>query len=141
MDDLPDLLNLADELGVGQVVSGCLVKKGRAGNDTDLKLPRPDQYDALLTRYHHDQAFREQYHRLANFSAIEWVNGKAYALGNQCQCMCMPYVTATGDLYPCNMLPVKRWRIADIFNRPFGEVIDEAVDALARPSGCLSKAP
>ena len=28
MDDLPDLLNLADELGVGQVVSGCLVKKG-----------------------------------------------------------------------------------------------------------------
>ena len=39
--------------------------------------------------------------------------------------MCMPYVTATGDLYPCNMLPVKRWRIADIFNRPFGEVIDE----------------
>ena len=125
MDDLPDLLNLADELGVGQVVSGCLVKKGRAGNDTDLKLPRLDQYDALLTRYHHDQAFREQYHRLANFSAIEWFNGKAYPLGNQCQCMCMPYVTATGDLYPCNMLPVKRWRIADIFNRPFGEVIDE----------------
>jgi radical SAM protein with 4Fe4S-binding SPASM domain len=124
MDSLPDLLNLADELGVGQVVSGCLVKKGRAGNDTDLKLPRPDQYQSLLTRYHEDQAFQQQYHRLANFSAIEWFNGRAFPIDNQCQCMRMPYVTAAGDLYPCNMLPEVRWRIADVFNRPFAEVID-----------------
>ena len=124
MDDLPDLLNLADELGVGQIVSGCLVKKGRAESDTDLQYPRPDQYESLLTRYHHDRGFREQYHRLANFSAIEWFNGRAFPIDNQCQCMRMPYVTAAGDLYPCNMLPVERWCIADIFNRPFAEIID-----------------
>ena len=124
VDDLPDLLNLANELGVGQVVSGCLVKKGRAGSDTGLKLPRPDQYESLLTRYHQDQAFQQQYHRLANFSAIEWFNGRAFPIDNQCQCMRMPYVTATGDLYPCNMLPEDRWRIANVFKRPFTEIID-----------------
>ena len=129
IDDLPDLLALAEQLEVGQVLSGCLVKEGRARHDFDTQLPRAEQYEALLTRYHHDGKFRERYDRIGKFSAIEWLKGRDYPLDNQCQCMRMPFVTAAGDLYPCNMLPVERWRIAGIFDRPFAQVI---ADLLAR---------
>lgn len=128
IEDLPDLLALVKQLGVGQLVSGSLVKKGRAQGHPDVLLPRPDQYRALLDRYHRDGRFRDLYDRLGNVAAIEWFKGKAYSLDDACQCMRMPYVSATGFLYPCKMLPLERWRIDKVFDRPFDEVISEMLE-------------
>jgi radical SAM protein with 4Fe4S-binding SPASM domain len=128
IEDLPELLALAESLGVGRLVSGCLVKKGRAGYNSDLILPRPDQYTALLDLYHSDCSFRERYDRLGNFAAIEWFKGKSYPRDNNCQCMVTPYIIPSGQLYPCNMLPLERWCIGGLFRRPFNQVIEEILD-------------
>jgi radical SAM protein with 4Fe4S-binding SPASM domain len=127
IEALPDLLELVDSLGLGQLVSGCLVTKGRARENPDLMLPKPDQYSALLDLYHRDTNFRERYDRLGNFAAIEWLKGKDYPLDNSCKCMATPIVTASGELYPCHMLPLECWRISGVFTRPFGDVIDQAL--------------
>lgn len=128
IEALPDLLALVDQSGMGHLVSGCLVDKGRAAQNPDLMLPEPDQYRALLNLYQNDAAFRERYDRLGNFSAIEWFKGKKYPLDHTCRCMATPIVTASGELYPCHMLPLERWRIEGVFSRPFGDVIAEAIN-------------
>ena len=125
IQDLPDLLDLLEKLGVGKLVSGCIVKRGRARKTPDLLPPRPDQYIALLNRYKYDSDFHSRYERMGNFAAIEWHKGKDYPRDDTCQCMQTPYVTATGNLYPCKMLPIERWRIDGIFDRPFDEVTTE----------------
>ncbi|MFC1862812.1 radical SAM/SPASM domain-containing protein [Thermodesulfobacteriota bacterium] len=128
IEDLPDLLALVESLGVGQLVSGCLVIGGRALHHSDLTLPRPDQYVTLLDLYHQDTRFKDRYDRLGNFAAIEWFKGKAYPLDNDCRCMRTPYITPSGTLYPCSMLPLERWRIDGLFKRPFSDVIAELLD-------------
>jgi radical SAM protein with 4Fe4S-binding SPASM domain len=125
IDEFPELLALVEELGLKRLIAGSLVAKGRAGQYPDLKLPRPDQYAALLDRYHHDAGFRERYHRIGNAAAIEWFNNRCHPAGDACRCMRSPYVTAAGDLYPCTMLPLARWCIGDVFRRSFADVIAE----------------
>lgn len=125
IDEFPELLALVEDLGLNRLIAGSLVTKGRAGQYADLKLPRPDQYAVLLDRYHHDTDFRERYHRIGTIAAIEWFNGRNYPADETCRCMHSPYVTAAGDLYPCTMLPLGRWRIGDVFRRPFADVLDE----------------
>lgn len=128
IEDLPELLALAESLGVGRLVSGCLVKKGLARNNSDLVLPRPDQYTALLDLYYSDNSFQERYDLLGNFAAIEWFKGKAYPRDNNCQCMLTPYITPSGQLYPCNMLPLERWCIEGLFKRQFSQVMAELLE-------------
>jgi radical SAM protein with 4Fe4S-binding SPASM domain len=125
IDDIPELLSITESLGVERLVSGCLVTRGNAQNHSDLALPRPEQYTALLHLYHNDAKFRDLYDRMGNFAAIEWFKGKVYPLDDACRCMRTPYITPLGGLYPCNMLLVDRWRIDGVFERPFDEVIDE----------------
>ena len=125
IDEFPELLVLVETLGLTRLIAGSLVTKGRAGHYPDLKLPRPDQYAALLDRYHRDAVFREHYHRIGNIAAIEWFNGRHYPADDTCRCMRSPYVTTVGDLYPCTMLPHARWRIGDVFRRSFTDIIEE----------------
>lgn len=127
ISDLPDLLALVDDLGLGGVISGSLVTKGRAAEFSHDMLPNPDQYVALLNRYHTDAHFRDRYDRLGRFAAIEWYKGRSYPSDRSCRCMQSPYLTASGELFPCTMLPIPRWGIKDALRYSLDALVNEMV--------------
>ena len=126
-EELPRLLKHLDDLGVGRLVSGTLVQAGRVGRTQDLQLPTPDQYRALLSLYHRDEAFRNRYHKMANIACLEWWFGKADSASETCKCFEMPYVTAGGLLYPCIMLPADHLAVQNAHEEPFEALLEKAV--------------
>ena len=141
--ELPHLLELLEELGVGRLVTGTLVQAGRAARNHALELPTPDQYRALLTCYHRDAAFKKRYHKMANIACLEWWLGKADSVSENCKCFETPYVTADGALYPCLMLPVEHLAVRNAHEGPSEELLIKAVSRwaglpdlhLRRPAG------
>lgn len=125
--ELPRLLELLDALGIGRFVSGTLVKGGRAAGTSQLAPPTPSQYRELLSRYYFDAKFREQYKKLGNIAALEWLEGRSTPSSQGCVCIETPYVNADGQMYPCVMLPVDKFAAKDVFHRPLEEVIIQAV--------------
>jgi len=131
-EELPRLLKLLDELGIGSLVTGTLVQAGRAARADGLSLPTPTQYRELLGRYHDDAAFRETYDRIGNIAAIEWFKGRTIPSIRNCICIETPYITAEGKLYPCIMLPVDKFAVLDVHNRPLEEALLKALPLWAR---------
>lgn len=82
--DIPDLLRLADNMGICQFVTGTLVCGGRATQSTDLLPPTPEQYEKLLSHYQNDKVFRDRYHRIGNIAALEWDLINDHAAGTCC---------------------------------------------------------
>ena len=128
-NSLADLIELLDELGVGRLVSGTLVRAGRAVHGPEL--PTPDQYRSLLRRYHRDETFRKRYHKMANIACLEWWLGKAHSLSETCGCLEMPYVKADGALYPCLMLPADHLAVRNAHEDPLEELLMKAVSRWA----------
>ena len=126
-DDLPHLLKRLDDLGVGRLVSGTLVQAGRAARSHALQLPTPDQYRALLSLYHQEEAFRKRYQRMANIACLEWWFGKAGSASEDCACFELPYVTAGGLLYPCMMLPADHLAVHNAHEAPLVKLLTKAV--------------
>lgn len=131
-EELPDLLGLADRMGIGQFVSGTLVRGGRAMQSLGLLPPTPEQYDQLLARYRRDNAFREQYRRIGNIAALEWRRETADSVGTCCDFIETPYVTAEGRLYPCVMLHADDYAATDVYARPLTTAIAEKIEAWSR---------
>jgi radical SAM protein with 4Fe4S-binding SPASM domain len=125
--ELPRLLELLADLGVGRLVTGTLVQAGRAAGNPALELPTSDQYGALLAHYHRDRAFRKRYHKMANIACLEWWFGKAASLSENCECFEMPYVTADGVLYPCLMLPADHLAVHNAHEAPFEALLEKAL--------------
>lgn len=132
-EDIPDLLKIADEMGVGQFITGTLVLGGRAAYSSDIGLPEPHQYENLLERYQLDQTFKDQYRRIGNIAALEWYLDTADTTATTC-CTFIetPYVTANGHLYPCTMLQADDYSATDVFDRPLNAVILEKIDTWSR---------
>jgi len=126
-EDLPLLLTCLDAMGISRLVSGTLVKAGRAKETADLALPRPSQYRELLKRFHDDPEFRERYRRMGNIACLEWFRGRSRPSADTCICMETPYITSDGGMYPCLMLPVERYQVRGVYDRPFEEVLMEGV--------------
>lgn len=129
--DIPNLMKFLDELGVGGFVSGTLVEGGRARSSKHLLSPTPSQYKTLLNLYHSDLQFRLLYKKMGNIAALEWYEGKSYPGGKPCSCIEKPYINSDGEMYPCIMLPVKKFSIRNVFTRPLKEVILEGIPVWA----------
>ncbi|MBI5069928.1 MAG: radical SAM protein [Deltaproteobacteria bacterium] len=99
--ELPQLLDLADGLGLQGVRSSTLLRGGRAAGGGQVEPPAPEQVQALLARYHGDGAFRALYDELGRAPAIEWWKGRGHRGGEGCLPGERPYLAADGTLYPC----------------------------------------
>jgi radical SAM protein with 4Fe4S-binding SPASM domain len=125
--DIPLLLQLLDELGIGRLVSGTLVMGGRAAHTDHIAPPTPAQYRELITLYHTDPQFTSRYKKMGNIAAIEWFTGKSYPSAEACSCIETPYITADGKMYPCLMLPVDKWAVMDVFHHPLDDVLFQGI--------------
>lgn len=129
--ELPDLLELADGLGVGSLISGTVFSGGRAARAAGqvAALPTPAQYRDLLNRYNTDADFRHRYERIGNIAALEWYKGKSDPVGNVCTCIENPFVTADGRMFPCALLQAEEYSIKGLHK---GLPEDVIVKGLAR---------
>ncbi len=126
MDDVPELLELVDRLGLRGMVGGTLVRAGSAGRNA-LQPPTPAQYRALLSLYHSSASFRELYERSGTCSAIEWWKGRSGARGDPCTLFEHPYVSAEGNLYPCKLCHADELAVARAFETPLEDALREAI--------------
>lgn len=127
-DQLPRLLALLDAMGIGRLVSGTLVRSGRAADGSGLELPTAEQYRNLIRQYHDDAQFRNHYEKMGNIACLEWLAGRmAPAAAECCNCMQTPYLTAEGKLYPCVLMPLEKYAVKGAWLRSFESVLKEAV--------------
>jgi radical SAM protein with 4Fe4S-binding SPASM domain len=131
-NELPDLLALTEKMGIGQFVSGTLVRGGRAMQSLGLLPPTTEQYERLLARYRRDPALRERYRRIGNIAALEWRRETAESAGVCCDFIETPYVTAEGRLYPCVMLHADDYAAEDVYVRPLTTAMAEKISAWSR---------
>jgi radical SAM protein with 4Fe4S-binding SPASM domain len=128
--ELPDLLKFIHEMGIARLISGTLIKGGRAAVSAQLRLPTPDQYRELIRRYHTDANFRTLYDQQANISAIEWFKNRTEpAMEGCCSCLKTMFLDARGLLYPCTMLLLEKFASSSIYSRPMQTVIKEALSS------------
>ncbi len=102
-DQIPKILELANDLGVGQFTAGTLVKGGRAKNTDWIELPDRYQIRSLIELYESDPKFRAFYEKMGNISAIEWYKGRNIPSDHVCNCISTPFINAAGKMYPCVM--------------------------------------
>jgi radical SAM protein with 4Fe4S-binding SPASM domain len=110
-DDLPALLEMVDRLGIAGVISGTLLKGGRAARNDRVAPPDPSQYRDLILRYERDDRFRELYHQYGNIAAVEWHRGMSTPHTKVCTCIETPFIDADGWIYPCVMLPAEKYAV------------------------------
>lgn len=125
LHELPDLLLLADQLGVGSVSSGSLVVCGRASADETIVPPDPEQYPELLERYANDSRFRKAYEKLGSVAALEWCSSSVSQPG--CTFVKAPYLTATGVLYPCLLCHADDYSVAGVFEKGLASALIEGM--------------
>ena len=102
-DEIPEMLSLTDTLGVGQFTAGTLVKGSRAKNTGWIELPDTSQVRKLIELYESDTEFKALYDKLGKVSAIEWYKGKDVPSDHVCNCISMPFINASGKMFPCVM--------------------------------------
>jgi len=161
--EIPELLALADEMCIGSVVTGAMVKCGRASESALLAPPEVKQYLDLLERYDRDARFRELYRKIGTVAALEWRAGDAVRQGS-CTFVENPYLTPSGRLYPCLLCHCDEFSVSGVFekgltaalaegtplwssllriSRSRSDVIEECRDCLGKQScagGCMGRA-
>ncbi len=125
--EIPQLLEILDDLGIKHLTSGTLVLAGRAAQDPELALPTPSQIQELLERFHEDKAFKKRYERMGNIACIEWFKGKATPSAQHCACIETPYIAANGTMYPCEMLPMEKFAVRNVYENPAENIFFKAV--------------
>ena len=130
--EIPKLLEMVDAMGIGQFITGTLVCGGRAVESHTLSPPTAHQYNALLSQYERDEAFRERYHRIGNIAALEWGRADADNGGSCCTLIETPYITANGRLYPCIMLHADSYAATDVYTLPLAKTIAANIGAWSR---------
>ncbi|OGU16896.1 MAG: radical SAM protein [Geobacteraceae bacterium GWC2_53_11] len=126
LDEIPELLDFADRMGLGSVSTGSMVLCGRASETSLVAPPRAEQYLSLLERYDHDARFREQYEKLGTVAALEWRKGDAVCR-ECCTFIENPYLTPTGRLYPCLMCHTDEYSVTGVFEKGLGAAFAEGV--------------
>lgn len=126
LEEFPLLLELAESLGVGAVVGGTLITGGRAAGEGDgaVAPATPDQYLALVARFEADADFRRRYQRIGNLAALEWLGEDAPA-GPCCTFVEQPYLTPTGDLYPCLLCHSDAYAVSGVFAKSLAAAFAE----------------
>ena len=133
--EIPELLELADRLGIVSVVTGALVRRGRAGV-SGVEPPTAEEYLRLLERYDTDQRFQELYTRIGTVASLEWRREVAPRT-EYCTFAENPYLTAEGKLYPCVLCPADDHAVTGVLGRNLAAVFADAAplwSTLARKS-------
>ena len=126
-NDLPALLEMVDRLGIGELISGTLLKCGRAARNDRIALPVPSQYRDLIIRYYRDDRFRELYHKRGNIAAIEWHNGMSSPSTNVCTCIKNLFIDTNGWMYPCVMMLAEKYAVKIVNDISLEELINETL--------------
>ena len=116
LEEIPSVLELAEQLGVASVATGTLVLCGRAGAESLVALPEPDQYLRLLERYDADPEFRRLYAKLGRVAALEWRCNDT-PRGECCTFVENPYLTPEGRLYPCVLCHADPYSVTGVFEK------------------------
>lgn len=122
--DIPDLLELADRMGIGSVSSGTMVLCGRASESSLVAPPGVEQYLSLLERYERDSHFRELYRKIGKVAALEWRNSDSIRQ-DCCTFVENPYLTASGRLYPCLLCHTDEFSVTDVFEKGLAAALSE----------------
>ena len=126
--ELPQLLKSIDKLGIARLISGTLVKGGRAAGSSHMRLPTPDQYQELIRLYHTDAEFKALYDKKGRISAIEWYKNRTEpAVEGCCNCLQNMFLDTRGSLYPCTMLLLEQFASNSVYDRPMRLVIEESL--------------
>ena len=126
-DELPQLFGLLEELQIGHLISGTLIKQGRASRGSLIELPTPNQYHNLITHYHTDSEFNSRYRKMGNIACLEWFTGRSETTQHDCcNCMKTPFISADGRLFPCVLLQLDRYAIDHAWNHSFDSVVNKA---------------
>ena len=131
-DEIPEMLKLAEGLGVGQLTTGTLVKAGRAKNIDWIELPDKSQVESLVGLYESDPVFRELYSRLGNISAIEWYRGKNIPSDHVCNCISTPFINASGEMFPCVMNLNDELAVDNVFEKGLKKSILKGLEKWSR---------
>ena len=131
-EDIPQLLKMADLMGIGQFVTGTLVAGGRAAKPGRLDPPTAAQYEQLLALYKNDPDFRDRYQRIGNIAALEWAKPGTEAADTCCTFIESPYVTAEGRLYPCVMLHADDFAAGGVYEGSLAAAISEKIESWSR---------
>jgi radical SAM protein with 4Fe4S-binding SPASM domain len=126
LGELPELLELADRMGLTSVVSGSLVTCGRASESTLIASPEVEQYNDLLERYDRDARFRELYRRIGTVAALEWRTGDARR-SDCCTFIENPYLTPSGRLYPCLLCHTDEFSVSSVFEKGLTAAFAEGI--------------
>ena len=122
--EIPELLDLADGLGIGSVVTGTMVLCGRASETSLIAPPEVQQYLGLLKRYDSDSRFRELYNRIGTVAALEWRAGDAVRQ-DCCTFVKYPYLTPSGRLYPCLLCHTDEYSVTGVFEKGLDAALAE----------------
>jgi radical SAM protein with 4Fe4S-binding SPASM domain len=125
--ELPQLLEIVDQMGIGRLISSTLVKGGRAAASHHIMLPTPGQYQELINRYETDERFRNLCDQKATISAIEWFKNRSASTDEGCSCIKNLFMDAHGHLYPCTMLLLGRYASESAYSQPLDQVIRKAL--------------
>jgi len=126
LEDIPDLLDLADRIGLGAVSTGAMVQCGRASEAAQLAPPGVEQYLRLLARYDNDAPFRQLYHKIGSVAALEWRTGDA-SCEECCTFVENPYLTPSGRLYPCLLCHADEFSVTGVFVKGLAAALVEGV--------------
>jgi len=124
LDEIPDLLVLADRMGLAAVSTGAMVLCGRASEASHLAPPSVEQYLDLRARYDRDAQFRELYRKFGNVAALKWMAGDAERQ-DCCTFIENPYLTPFGRLYPCLLCHVDEFSVSSVFEKGLAAALSE----------------
>jgi len=124
LEEIPAVLELATDLGIGSVVTGTLVLGGRAAEGSLVSPPTPEQYLRLLDRYDTEPRFRELYEKIGKVAALEWRAAETPRT-ECCTFVENPYLTPTGRLYPCVLCHADAFAIAGVFEKNLADAFAE----------------
>jgi radical SAM protein with 4Fe4S-binding SPASM domain len=150
--EFPELLELAAAMGIAAVVSGTLVRGGRAAEGTLIAPPDPGRYEQLHRRYTTDGRFQELYGKMGTMAALEW------QANDPCRAECCtfvenPYCTPGGLIYPCLLCHTDEYAVSGVFEKRLADVFIEGArlwsallrisrsraDALQECGGCAGR--
>lgn len=114
--EIPTLLELTAGMGIGAVVTGCLVTCGRAATQASIAPPTPEQYHALLARFAADPPLRELYEGFGTVAAVEWQRQVAER-SDCCTFVENPYLTWDGRLFPCVLCHAEDYSVSGVFGK------------------------
>jgi radical SAM protein with 4Fe4S-binding SPASM domain len=127
LGEIPELLELAESLGITSVATGGLVICGRADKESLVAPPLPDQYFSLLHQYENDFSFRELYEKIGTTAAIEWLKGDA-PRHDSCTFVENPYLSYNGRLYPCVLCHTDEFAVPTVFEKSFAAALVEGAE-------------